>query len=170
MSYLWLALISSALAALIDVRKGVIPNWLTYSTLGVVIVLSLADSNRALSTTLLGLVVGFFIPLVLFVLGHLGGGDLKLLAALGAAFGFPSVVSLLLWTIVFGFIVATLYILVTGRIKQLLMDMYEIIVISIFNRMGKTSAPLSGHSIPLGLGIFLAVVTLFVFPEEANLI
>lgn len=170
MIYLWLALISSALAALTDVRKGIIPNSITYTTFLVVLILTAIDSSRDFSTTLAGFGLGFSIPLILFLTGHLGGGDLKLLGALGAAVGFPMVLSLLLWTCAFGFFVALAYVVIRGKLKELLLDIYEIIVVSLLSRMGRSAAPLYGHTIPLGVGIFFAVATLTIFPDRANIL
>jgi prepilin peptidase CpaA len=75
-------------AAVTDLHSRRIPNWLTFSlALGG---LAQAIAFGALSTPLasvLGLCVGFIIPFVLFALGALGGGDVKLLAGVGAWFG-----------------------------------------------------------------------------------
>jgi len=76
------------IAAIIDWRSRRIPNWLT-----LVIVLSGLGSSllpghvTTLGQAGLGLVVGFALPFVLYALGALGGGDVKLLAGIGAWLG-----------------------------------------------------------------------------------
>jgi Flp pilus assembly protein protease CpaA len=75
-------------AAVTDLHSRRIPNWLTFSL--VLGGFAQAIAFGALSTPLasvLGLCVGFIIPFVLFALGALGGGDVKLLAGVGAWFG-----------------------------------------------------------------------------------
>jgi prepilin peptidase CpaA len=75
-------------AAAEDLRSRRIPNWLTFS-----LMLSGIAQSAAFSATcspgasLLGLLVGFALPFVLFAMGALGGGDVKLLAGIGAWFG-----------------------------------------------------------------------------------
>jgi prepilin peptidase CpaA len=75
-------------AAAEDLRSRRIPNWLTFS-----LVLGGFAQSIAFSATctplasVLGFCVGFAIPFVLFALGALGGGDVKLLAGVGAWFG-----------------------------------------------------------------------------------
>ena len=77
-----------ALAATVDMRSRRIPNWLTFtlvlSGLGVNFMgLGPASGSQALC----GFAVGLALPLVLFLLGALGGGDVKLLAGIGSWMG-----------------------------------------------------------------------------------
>ena len=79
-----------AWAALIDLRDRRIPNWLTVS----LALAGLAQSFTWAHTVTpgaaaLGFATGFGITFVLFGLGALGGGDVKLLAGLGAWLGPP---------------------------------------------------------------------------------
>ncbi|HYO09411.1 MAG TPA: A24 family peptidase [Tepidisphaeraceae bacterium] len=80
-------------AALIDVRSRRIPNWVTFS----LVLSGLAQSvafNGAVSTpgqAILGLCAGFALPFAMFAIGALGGGDVKLLAGIGAWFGASAV-------------------------------------------------------------------------------
>lgn len=71
-----------------DLRERRIPNWLTLTTAVLGLVLQLATRGQAgLWDSLAGLVLGLAVLLPLFVLGKFGGGDVKLLAALGALRG-----------------------------------------------------------------------------------
>jgi prepilin peptidase CpaA len=76
-------------AAACDWRSGRIPNALTYGAAA--FGLTLAVATGALGVAAAGFAVGITIALALFFLGGLGGGDAKLLAALGLLLG-PSVV------------------------------------------------------------------------------
>jgi Flp pilus assembly protein protease CpaA len=92
--FLLLTVALAALAALSDLRTGLIPNRLVLSfALGIVCLraLGVAFSWLAPSTLLeemlYGALVAACVPLVLYVGGGLGGGDLKLLVVCGAALG-----------------------------------------------------------------------------------
>jgi prepilin peptidase CpaA len=76
-----------------DYRTGHIPNWLTFGALVVApiahasIAYAHAGGNAALvaaAYSIVGAIVCALVPLLLYRLGAMGGGDVKLLAALGA--------------------------------------------------------------------------------------
>jgi prepilin peptidase CpaA len=89
--------IAVALAgAAIDARTGHIPNWLTLGGLGlappVMFVLEASAHGPraglvAAGLSLLGAAICGVPPFIAFVTGSMGGGDVKLLAALGAILG-----------------------------------------------------------------------------------
>ncbi len=75
-------------AAVTDLRARRIPNWLTFS----MVLAGLAQSLLPLrtvgfTTSLLGFLTGFGLTFILFALGAVGGGDVKLLAGVGAWLG-----------------------------------------------------------------------------------
>ena len=91
-----LVVLTTAVAALLDLRTGHIPNWLT---LGALLAGMLAHVSLGLGATglpgaahgLLGSTLGAAltaaVPMLLYRAGGVGGGDVKLLAAIGAACG-----------------------------------------------------------------------------------
>jgi prepilin peptidase CpaA len=91
--YLIAAVVVTGIAAWTDWRTGNIPNWLTLGTLGLApvahVVMSLArhaELNEALATggySLLGGVACGLMPLLLYSRGAMGGGDVKIFAAIG---------------------------------------------------------------------------------------
>lgn len=88
------AIAVAAYAAISDVRRGLIPNWLTYGALLLGPLAHIVRSVAAHTTTndalteggfaILGAVVCAIVPAILYRQGAVGGGDLKLLAACGA--------------------------------------------------------------------------------------
>ena len=78
-------------AALYDLRTGLIPNWLVLTGAALLLPLMAAASQGALARTGISLILGVLlvslVPALLYRLGGLGGGDLKLLAVVGAALG-----------------------------------------------------------------------------------
>lgn len=117
------------LAAIVDVRKRRIPNMLT---------LVLAGAGLALSFTRLGLVgpwsalaglgVGFGLTLALFILGALGGGDVKLLAGVGAWIGPWPVLAVFLAAAVVGLVLVIAQSLWSGRLKVLFQNSALLVV------------------------------------------
>jgi prepilin peptidase CpaA len=71
-----------------DVRSRRIPNWLTVPTLGLgLLAHTLLDGLSGLQTSLGGFATGFGILFVLWLFGGGGGGDVKMMSALGAWLG-----------------------------------------------------------------------------------
>lgn len=88
-----LALVVTAVAAWSDLRTGHIPNWLTgFALFAAVVAHGLAGAVRdgatgatiAVAWSLAGALACVAPVLLLFVRGAMGGGDLKLFAAIGA--------------------------------------------------------------------------------------
>jgi prepilin peptidase CpaA len=88
------AVVVAAIAALSDWRRGEIPNWLSYGALvlGPVLhagrMLVAHETMEAALTeggfSIVGALVAALVPALLYKQGAIGGGDLKLLAGLGA--------------------------------------------------------------------------------------
>ena len=85
---LLVAVVLATVAAIADLRNGTIPNWLTVPPLLLApLAHGFAAGPGALGASLLGLGVCGAVPALLFSRGAMGGGDLKLFAALGAITG-----------------------------------------------------------------------------------
>ncbi len=90
-------------ATITDIRAQMIYNWNTYPGIVLGFVMrSVAGGMPALEDSVKGFFVCGGLMLVCFVLFGLGGGDLKLIAMMGAFLGFERGVEALLWTLVLG--------------------------------------------------------------------
>ncbi len=75
-------------AAVTDLRTRRLPNWLTVPALAAALVFHSATGGLAgLGTAVAGFALGFGVLLVLWLIGGGGGGDVKLMGALGAWLG-----------------------------------------------------------------------------------
>jgi prepilin peptidase CpaA len=115
------ALSLSLIACMTDLRSRRIPNLLTFGGAFAAIVFhGVTGGASGFLTACAGWVVGlalFFLP---FALGGMGGGDLKLIAALGAWLGPGQAVWLALCTGVAGGVMAFVVALVRGYLWQAL--------------------------------------------------
>ena len=94
-------------ASTTDLRGRTVPNWLTYS--GVLCGLlwyGTTEGFRGAGFSLAGATVGFASLLAFFLMGGMGGGDVKLLAAFGALMGPGLILRALLWIALFGSAIA----------------------------------------------------------------
>lgn len=102
-----LALGSTALASAFDLRSREIPNWIAAGLLvSSLIILALDRHPAGGHQVLWGVVAAASGSIALFALGALGGGDVKLLIALGAALGIGAFVPFLIAMMIAGGLLA----------------------------------------------------------------
>lgn len=83
-----IAIVVCGVAAVTDLRSGLIPNWLTFPVIvGAPLVHGWLSGPGALLRSLLALLLCGLVPYLMFRRGGMGGGDVKLFAALGALVG-----------------------------------------------------------------------------------
>ncbi len=154
----WVALYAIA-AAIIDLRSRCIPNTMTYS--GIILGLMaglMPQFGPSLSDSALGLLIAFVPSLLLFAVGSLGGGDVKLLSALGALLGYPAILDVLFYSIVFGSVWGLSVIIWRGRAMEMLKGIWSLLVSLVYPGSYKI-VPVRDLSIPFGVPI--AVGTLW---------
>ncbi|MGE5095468.1 MAG: prepilin peptidase [Betaproteobacteria bacterium] len=124
---LWLAAYVAMLAAACwtDVSRAKIPNALTFSGMGLGLAFASLPSGIGPGWAALGLVVGGAVPMLLHRLGVLGGGDVKLFAAIGAFVGLPHVLVVLLFTFAAGGLLAIAAALFARRLRAVLSNVRD---------------------------------------------
>lgn len=110
-------MLGSALAVVTDLKMRKVPNWLTLPLMALGLFLAALYGGWSGFLISLACAVGalglFSLP---FGLGWLGGGDVKLLSALGALFGWPGLLWLTLYSALAGGVLA--FILVIYRLMR----------------------------------------------------
>lgn len=104
---LWLSFAILSVAVVFDIRSREIPNALSWGLLGVGLAATLLRLHNIGWLSLAGGVLfGFLAGLGLFRLNAFGGGDVKLIASLGAVMGFKDIIGVLFYVAIFGGILA----------------------------------------------------------------
>jgi len=148
----WIALYV-LMAAIIDLRQRRIPNSLTYSGIIIGLVVGVMPQyGPDFADSLFGLAVAFVPSLLLFAVGSIGGGDVKLLSALGALLGYPLILDMMFYAIVFGSIWGLAIIIWRGRLVELIKGLGLLLQSLIYPGSYKI-VPIRDLSIPFGLPI-----------------
>lgn len=113
-----LLLVVLIIATITDIRSQRIPNWLTFpaiiSGLGINFI---SGGAGGLLFSMMGLLIGIGIFIVLYIMGGMGAGDIKLMGAVGAMLGPQMVLMAALYTAIAGAIYALAIILLHPRAK-----------------------------------------------------
>jgi len=117
------------IAVYTETKSHRIPNWLTGSAivcavLGAVLVGGLGGGKSAL----LGMLVGGGVFLPFCLMGSVGGGDLKLMASVGAVVGYPVVWWALYYTCLAGGALALLYMIWTGQLVRGFTKLFRLLI------------------------------------------
>ncbi len=100
-----------AVAIYCDLRTGRIPNWLTYSGIGLGLALAGLAPGRTLGGAFIGMGIGGGLFLIFWLYGALGAGDVKLMAALGALLGWPRIWDAIFYTALCGAVMGVLFLI-----------------------------------------------------------
>jgi prepilin peptidase CpaA len=104
---LCIAMLIGVVASLEDLTRRAISNWIPAAALAAGLMwLTFFHGWRGALSSIAGAAVGFVLFFVVYWLGGRGGGDVKLMAGLGAVVGVERVVAAALWTSVLGAMLA----------------------------------------------------------------
>jgi prepilin peptidase CpaA len=122
------AVLVALVGAVIDVRSGRIPNRLTYTALLAALLLRTALVGLSgLKSGAIGMLVAGGLFLLLYILGAMGGGDMKLMAAVGAWVGSAQVMRLILAAALAGGVLAIGRIIFRNMMGQTLRNIMQLI-------------------------------------------
>jgi prepilin peptidase CpaA len=162
---LWAHLVLGAVlvvAAVTDVRSGRIYNWLTYPAvaLGLVghtllggIFAPATGYPMSLTASLVGLAVGFGPLLAAWMAGGIGGGDAKLMAAVGALAGWRFAIAAMFYGFAVAAVMAIIVMLHRRVTRRTLKRVFRFLVL--LATPGRAHDPASEDSpkIPFGLAL-----------------
>jgi len=129
-------------AAVFDIRQRRVPNWITLPAVLIAIALNAFLDVPAFNwrTSLEGLGLALLIYFPLYMLRAMGAGDVKLMAAIGAAVGWQNWLGIFFLTAVFGGLAAVVAVVSRGTVRKTFRNLW-FIVLSLLHRQ----APYEGN-------------------------
>jgi len=116
---IWIAGFVGVAAIIDDLARRRIANWIPcFAFLSGLALQSVQNGWRGAGSALLGTVTGAAVFLIFYLLGGMGGGDVKLMAGFGAVLGVKTLLEAALWTAGCGGVMALLAIS-AGYLRQL---------------------------------------------------
>jgi len=145
-----------------DLRERKIPNWLTFSAMLLGLIVSLIFDLKHWNLPLLGILGGFLLLLIPYLLGGIGAGDVKLLMAFGAFLGIQPVSQVFLYGAVWGGIFAVITLMKHYGWKIAWWRL-QIILSSLWDQQSqqvlKSEPPSTKLFLPYGVPLFLGLLT-----------
>lgn len=135
------ALVLALIAGIFDFRSRRVPNWLSVTGLATGLSLNLYLAGlMGLKTSLLGLGLALLFYLPLFLLRAMGGGDVKLMAAMGSMVGPDAWLIVFVLTALLGGVVAIALLVYRGGLSTALGNVGRILT-----SLGQAQAPHVAH-------------------------
>lgn len=172
---LWVLAAVLTLTTFTELQSARIPNWVTLPALGFAFVVSFVGVGIPFGSSVLGFIAGFGFFFVFYMFGGMGGGDVKLMGAVGALLGFPDILNVLMYTALFGGAMAVVALIWHKRLIHGLRQSFAMLFTSKKGRTlddmpaGETpdAAPDAGVlAIPYGLAIVLGCLAHVVVQTE----
>jgi prepilin peptidase CpaA len=162
---IWLFVVFLAVwAGGMDWRFRRIPNWLTLPGLVLgLVVNTLADGWPGIKASLSGAGLGLAILLPLVLLRALGGGDWKLMGALGAFLGPERLIEVLIGSMLVAGVMALILIVYKGRVRQSLRNIVRMLGSLLTLRLPGHEVSLDNPEsakVPFGVAVAITVVLL----------
>ena len=158
MPLIWIVLpIILALACYWEIRERRIPNWLTLGAMALGLGAAVIEGGTdGLVDSALGLAVagGLFLPFCL--LGVVGGGAMKLMAAVGAITGWPMVLRVVCDTCVAGGLIAVAIMAWNGVLLTTLANVFRIMAGMPRRSRGLRNPPMVPYALAITAGTLVA--------------
>jgi prepilin peptidase CpaA len=115
----WISGIVGVAAIVDDVARRKIANWIPFSAFAAGLILQTIQGGwRGTGAALAGTAAGAGVFLIFYMMGGMGGGDVKLMAGFGAVLGVQRLLEAALWTAGCGGLMAALVIL-AGYVREI---------------------------------------------------
>jgi prepilin peptidase CpaA len=160
----WLFGLVGAVAAITDLKNGKIYNWLTLPALVIGIALSVyCFGVMGLWSSLAGVGLAALLFIPLFAFGVLGGGDVKLMMAMGSIFGARGLLDLIVFTFLVAGAGSFALLIRHHRVQAFAKEVYGFLRSLILPGL-EIQWPRLRHDIkaPFGIAVFIGVLCVLV--------
>lgn len=156
-----LILIACGIGAITDLRTSRIPNALTMLTAVLAIALHVPAGFSSVAIALLSLLAVALLGFALFSFRLIGGGDIKLMAAVAAAASFPGCLTFILYTMLAGGVLAIVVALRRGSLRATFYNASSTLAYpALYYRSAGFLMPSAGVKMPYGVAIFAGAFAL----------
>lgn len=154
------ALLLLGVCAYWDLRYRKIPNWATLPGIALGLGMNgLLHGWGGMKASGIGFLIGFGALLVLFVLSWMGGGDVKLMAAVGALKGYPFVVSALFYSLIVGVLLGVIMLIWNRKTLRTFKNLFLVVASRVSPLIPKHDIKREeAQKIPFGLAIVLGTL------------
>jgi prepilin peptidase CpaA len=163
-----LSAIVALTAGVTDARWRRIPNWLTYPAVPCAILLhTLADGSHGAWLSVKGAGIGLGILLPFVLIRSLGGGDWKLMGALGAFFGPQRLVQVLIYTLLINGVMALVLVIWKKRLGKTLRNVATMTASFFrFHLPGTDMTIDNPEAVKVPFGVAAAIAVLIYMPSQ----
>lgn len=162
MEYMFVLLLILVVAAVADLRTRRIPNWLTYATMGMGVSYHVyVDGWQGFLFGIEGLSLGCALLVVFYLLGGMGAGDVKLMAAVGSFVGPKIVIVAFLFTALAGGFYAIIILMLYGKSKDLFLALKTFMLtgkLIYVSSQNKKKLPALYYGVAIAVGTFIALM------------
>ena len=153
-----------AISLTTDLITHKIYNCVTFPAVAVGLSLNIWNHGLSgLAGSMLGLAIGFCVFAIVFAFGGVGGGDVKLMAAVGAVGGYPFILNACFYGILTGGILAIAVMIWKGTFWRGLKNIFHLIFSFVVPKLKIEALKLSDsekipYGVALSVGVFIAWV------------
>ncbi|GIW21303.1 MAG: prepilin peptidase [Candidatus Sericytochromatia bacterium] len=162
----YLLLIPLVIAIYTDIKKHKIYNWLTFPTL--IVGLILHSINWGFLSSFLGFLIAFLVSLFLYAgIKFIAGGDVKLIAAIGAWVGKSLILNTLVWIFLCGGLLSLFQILRAGTFYITINKIKDFFIALIIPGMKATNVVKESVNeyVPYGIAISIGTILSIKYPN-----
>jgi prepilin peptidase CpaA len=146
------AVSAASVAAIADVWSRRIPNWVTFGTLALGLLLNTyLRGEEGAALALVGALLGIGLLLPFYAVGGVKAGDVKLLGAVGAVLGPQALVSVALYGALAGGLRSAVILLRRGYLRLAFGDVVE------QHRLPRSSGATGAFGVVIAAGVILSV-------------
>lgn len=143
-----------------DLVHKKIYNWATLPGIAIGFLLNGVFAGLpGLKSSGIGFAIGFGCLFLLFLLGGMGGGDVKLMGAIGAIKGYPFIISALVYSILVGGFIAFAVLIWKKKFLRTMFKIFLFLIHKIFPFLGlPTMDKEHMEKVPFGIAIVLGTI------------